>query len=629
MKRNVRLRQALILVAFAAILVSAGAVGQTRSPGPYIGVDEITPGMRGYGLTVFRGTRPERFDVEVIDVLHNFRPDQDLILVRTEHPILEQALVVAGMSGSPIYFDGRLAGAYAYGWPYTRDPVAGVTPIRNMVTEMRRAVRATPFPAPALPPRGRRPTAALTPPGPSLAGLPPYLGGPVQATTALEAHAARLGIQRGQPASSATLQPAATPLMVGGMGEGVVRMLEEQLGDFGMMVLQAGGGGESQPPPGAPTSYENGGAVAVQLARGDVSLTAVGTVTLVEGQRVAAFGHPMLNAGETGLPTAVARVLHVLTSIARSFKISEPVRPVGALVHDRQSAVVVDTGVQAPTVPVRVQVLGVADAPRTEWNVEVASHRVMTPVLINAAISNALQATVADTSDVMFQATSRVWVGGRPQPIVVEDRGFSRAGPSNPLTLAQIRLFPILEVVYGNPFEEARIDRVEVDLTLRFERPTVRIVDASVSSREVNPGAVVPVRVVLRRWNQSEEVRVVPVRIPEHLAGESLEITIEGGLSVDVQTPQPRNLDELLATVHRRYPQTSMVVSIETPTRGLRVAGHVVENLPRSALDALQLRNDGDRNRPFVTYDRHEVALGEIVSGNARVELSVRRAPRP
>ncbi len=626
---HVRLRQGLVLLAFAAVLVSAAAVGQTRGRGPYIGVDEITPGMRGYGLTVFRGTRPERFDVEVIDVLHNFRPDQDLILVRTEHPILEQALVVAGMSGSPIYFDGRLAGAYAYGWPYTRDPVAGVTPIRNMVTEMRRPVRATPFPAPALPTRARRPTASRDAPGPGLAGLPPYLGGAIDATSALEAHAARVGVQRGQPPSPTALQPAATPLMVGGLTEGTVRMLDEQLGDFGLMVLQAGGGGETQTPPGAPATYENGGAVAVQLARGDLSLTAVGTVTLVEGQRVAAFGHPMLNAGETGLPTAVARVLHVLTSIARSFKISEPVRPVGALVHDRQSAVVVDTGAQAPTVPLRVRLLGVPDAPRTEWNVEVASHRVMTPVLINTAITNALQATVSDTADVMFQATSRVWVAGRSEPVVVEDRGFSRAGPSNPLTLAQIRLFRILEMVYGNPFAEARVARVEVDLAVRFERPTVRIVDASVAAREVNPGASVPVRVVLRRWNHTEEVRVVPVRIPEDVAGESVEIQIEGGSAVDVHTPQPRDLDELLATIHHPYAQTSMVVSVETPRRGLRVAGHVVENLPRSALDALQLRNDGDRNRPFVTFDRHEVSLGEIVSGHARVELSVRRAPRP
>jgi hypothetical protein len=614
----------------ATALLSAAALGQVRGAGPYIGVDEIHPGMRGYGLTVFRGTSPERFDVEVIDVLHNFRPDQDLILVRTTHPILERALVVGGMSGSPVYFEGRLAGAYAYGWPYASEPVAGVTPIRNMVTELRRPVRATPFPAGPLPTRSDA-RATREEPGTSarLAGLPPYLGGPVDASTALRAHAAQLGLDRAGSGSATDLRPATTPLLVGGLDERTVAMLNAQLEGFGLVALQAGGGGQAQPSAGAPASYENGGAVAVQLARGDVSLNAIGTVTLVDGRRVAAFGHPMMNAGETALPTAVARVLHVLASVARSFKIGEPVRTVGSLVHDRQSAIVLDTETEAATVPVRVRVLGVPGAPRTEWNTEIASHRVLTPTLVNAVITNALGATVADTSDAMFEATSRVWIAGRARPLEVVDRGFSRAGPANPLALSQIRLFPILEAVYGNPFEDARVERVEIDLAVRFERPTVRIVDASVSAREVDPGSTVPVRVVLRRWNDDEEVRVVPVRIPERLAGESVELTVEGGASVDVQVPQPRDLDELLATVHRRYAQTSMVVSVETPQRGLRVAGHVVDHLPRSALDALQLRNDGDRNRPFVTFDRQEIALGEIVSGNARVELGVRRAPRP
>ncbi len=158
-------------------------------------------------------------------------------------------------------------------------------------------------------------------------------------------------------------------------------------------------------------------------------------------------------------------------------------------------------------------------------------------------------------------------------------------------------------MIYGNPFEEARATRIEVDLDLRFARETVRIVDASVAAREVDPGATVPVRVVLRRYGQPEEVRIVPVVIPERAAGEDVEIEVEGGGSATIEHPTARSLEELLATVHERYPRTSMVVSIEMPSRGLRFGGHVVHDLPRSALDTLQLRNDGDRNRPFVTTD--------------------------
>ena len=116
------------------------SVGLGRAEIDTIGVEEIQPGMKGFGLSVFRGATPERFDVEVIDVLPNFRPGQDLILVRTPHPLLNQTQAVAGMSGSPIYVEGRLAGAYAYGWPFGKEPIVGVTPIANMLAELARPI---------------------------------------------------------------------------------------------------------------------------------------------------------------------------------------------------------------------------------------------------------------------------------------------------------------------------------------------------------------------------------------------------------------------------------------------------------------------------------------------------------
>lgn len=617
-------RAGIRVLLLAAILTSAIAVGQESVRiSSTIGVDEITPGMRGYGLTVFRGTTPERFDVEVIDVLDNFRPDQDLILIRTPHPILEHAHVVAGMSGSPIFLDGRLAGAYAYGWPYGQEPIAGVTPIANMLSEMRRPYRTDSFPgARPLPPQrrreARRPRASLS--------LPAYLGDTrVTSTSALAAHRERLGL--GQQ-NEARLVPASTPLMVGGMTDHAVRMLETELDDFGMVVLQTGGGASRQP--SGPTQYDQGSAVGVQLVRGDISATAVGTVTHVDGQRVAAFGHPMINAGETGLPVAVSRVLHILSSIHRSFKIAEAVRPLGTLVHDRQSGIYLDANLQPAIVPARIRVTGVPDAPRTEWNVEVASHRSVTPVMLASALASAMGATAADSDDAMFTATTRVWIAGRSEPVTVTDYGYSAGGAANPLALSQLRLFPLLEMVYGNPFSEERLERVEVDLGVRFARDTIRILDASVAQREVDPGSSVPVRVVLRRFDRTEEVRMFQVPIPEHAEGQNIEITFQPGNAVDVVHVQPRNFEELLATIHEQYPSTSIVASIEMPSRGLRFAGHVADHLPPSALDALQLRNDGDRNRPFVTHERQEHPLGgPVVFGTARVEITVRERPRP
>ena len=210
---------------FVLSLSLLGAAIAQSTPG-FIHVDEIHPGMKGYGLSVFRGTAPERFDVEVIDVLHNFRPNQDLILIRTPHPLLDRARGVAGMSGSPIYLDGRLAGAYAYGWTYGIDPVVGVTPIANMLAELKRPVRLDMFPgAKPLPNRPRAESTHRSPSKDRFAGLPPFRGEhPVSALSTIRA----LQKQRAHAQAPAGLHRAATPIMLGGLDDSVAQMLAKR-----------------------------------------------------------------------------------------------------------------------------------------------------------------------------------------------------------------------------------------------------------------------------------------------------------------------------------------------------------------------------------------------------------------
>lgn len=611
----------------AAVALDSSAFAQVRPAAPAtMDVSEIRPGMRGYGLTVFRGTTPERFDVEVIDVLHQFRPDQDLVLVRTLHPILEDAPTVGGMSGSPIYLEDRLVGAYAYGWPFGRHPVAGVTPIANMLREMARPVRPDSFPG-ALPLPGAPPVASARRSRSAVSD--PYLGGtPRGALAGLAERAGRLAIPRRASAGSTTLVPCSTPLLVGGLEASAVAMLAEQLEPFGIDVLQAGGAGP-RTAPAVPASFVDGGALAVTLARGDIASTVVGTVTHVQGRRLVAFGHPMLEAGETGLPTAVARVLHILASVQRSFKIAEPVTPLGSMIHDRQAAIVVDQQLQPAMIPVRLRLSGVPDAQRTEWNFEVASHRAITPMLVYSSITSAVKSVASDHADVMFDATSRVWLEGRREAIELRDRGWSANGPSQPGALQQLRGFDVIEAAFANPFVETRPTRIEIDLALRFGHETAAIVDASVESTEVDPGETIDVRVLVRPWDGQEQIRTVAVQIPESTAGQTIAILVEPGDDVALERAEPTSLDDVLAAVRERYEPTSIVVSTRMPSRGLRMRGHVVAGLPASALDALQRTGDSDRARAFVTHRRSEIPMDVVLSGGARVELTVRRVARP
>jgi hypothetical protein len=505
--------------------------------------------------------------------------------------------------------------------------VVGVTPIANMLAEMARPV--DPGLWKALGTLPKLSTAKPTRPRSQehLAGLPPYLGQEhSDALAPLRKHALAHGYEA--PSGHDTLRQAATPIMLSGLDERVARMLDAELGRFGLVALQAGGSGRApSAQPGSPAAhFEDGGAIGVGLIRGDINATAIGTVTHVVGDRLVAFGHPMMNAGQSALPTCTARVLHVLASQSRSFKIAEAGTALGTLVHDRQSAIVVDTHLTADAIPVRLRVSGVPSAPRKEWNVELASQRTVTPMLAFAALGNALSVTASEHSDVMWSATSRVRVQGHGV-IEVSDVGYTPFGLDSPMALGQLRLFDVLEAAYGNPFEDGRIERIDVDLDVRFAREVVMILDALLPSTEVDPDRDVDVYLTIQRFGQPEEVKIVPVHVPASAAGEKVEVGFEPGNLVQLERPEPTTLEQIFDNVRMGYPSTSLVVSIKLPSQGLRLRGQVVRGLPGSALDTLQLQGAGNHPATFATYTRKELPMKQVVAGSARLTLDVRREP--
>jgi hypothetical protein len=614
-----RLLSGLCFVLSVSLL--AGAIAQS-TPG-FIHVDEIRPGMKGYGLSVFRGTAPERFDVEVIDVLRNFRPNQDLILIRTPHPLLDRARGVAGMSGSPIYLEGRLAGAYAYGWSYGTDPVVGVTPIASMLAELKRPVRLDMFPGARALPSGPRAESTERPPSKErFAGLPPFRGEhPVSALSTIRA----LQKQRADMQAPVGLHRATTPIMLGGLHDSVAQMLAKELEPLGFMATQSGVGGSSK---GGPKRFEPGGAVAVELARGDISMVGVGTVTYVgKDGRTLAFGHPMMEAGATGLPTATARVLHVLVSESRSFKIAEAGQPLGALVQDRQPAIVIDPDIEPARIPVRVKVNGVEGAPKTEWRVDVASHRILTPTIVFAVIANAVKSTAADMTDVVFRARSKIGIEGHGV-VSLDEQGFSPMGAASPTLFSQLRMFGLMEAAFANAFESSRVTSIDLELDLEQSREVFQVSDASVAYDEVDPGEEVTIYVRLRSVDQPDTIRAVKVRIPRAAAGQTVRVQVAAGNKIALEQPRPGSLNDLIEQTQRRYPATSLVVALRMPTRGLRFEGHVVDSLPASALNSLQLVSTTGDSRPFVTQSRTEIKLQQVVVGGTNLTLRVRAVAR-
>jgi hypothetical protein len=604
------------------------AHGQAK-PGT-ISVDEIKDGMKGYGLTVFKGTEPERFDVEVVGVLKNFRPSQELILVKTPHPRLNVTKNVRGMSGSPIYLDGRLAGAYAYSWAaFQVEPVAGVTPIAPMLTEMRRPIPkgfwplegGAPLPAGKPEKRADNDVNIDTKTASSYQGTP----GAYDIETHAQQMASRMtmGID-----PTKNLVPAATPLMLAGMSDRSMGLVRKLFGPLGLEPVQAGGGGGLKADPGAPQHYVNGGGLGIQMARGDVSFMGLGTVTHVEGTKLCGFGHPMMEAGVTALPAAIGRVHWIFASDQHSSKIGESARSLGALVQDRQSAVVVDETKNAPVFPMSIEIRGADAIPKKMWNVEVAEEKFMSGSLVATVLGSVVDASVNERRDVTWRLKSKLTVRGHGT-IDLEDFGVAVGGMPDAGELAHAKIARAVGETLNNPWENTHIEKVETVLTVDYVRELWKLRGVDVLDPVVDVGQSARIRVHLVPFAGPEVTKVLEVKFPEELAGKDVDVEIAPGYTVSPELAAPQNLADLLAnSTKQSVLPKSIVAQYRVRSQGVAYNGHVADRLPSFALDALRPAASDVSPDPFPSYVRSVVPLDRYVEGGDRARVKVRAVVR-
>jgi hypothetical protein len=607
--------------ATAALTLSlpASLARADATPGT-IDISELHEGMKGYGLTVFHGTEPERFDVEVIGVLHEFRPGQALVLIKTPHPRLEVLKTVAGMSGSPIFFDGRLAGAYAYSLGmFQVEAVAGMTPIAPMLAEL-----ARPIP----PGFWGAPLGAGTPRATTAPRARPTLGTAYDGAAGqydLRTHAAEVAARMAEPAGTSFVR-ASTPLLLSGVGDRATAALRALVEPLGLDPVQTGGG--QGPTAGAPMHFVDGGGLGVELLRGDVSMMSLGTVTHVVGQKLVGFGHPMMNGGDSALPTCIGRVLFIDASAQRSFKLGESARPLGTLVEDRQSGVVIDEARRAPTFPVSVDVVGADGAPKRSWHTEVASERFMSPTLAATALGSVVEATVSDQRDVSWVLRSHLSIEGYGT-LDLDDFGVAIGGMPDSGELARSRVVHALGDAMNNPWEEVRIEKLESTLTVKYDRDLWHLRGVEVMADVVDAGRSARLRVHLVPYHGAEVVRDVELAMPPELAGSEVEIEILPGFEVTPDLPSPENLRELLANETRQslLPR-SLVVQVKLPSQGVVFRGGLAPRLPGFAFDALRPLHSDTGAEPVASYARAVVPMDHYVEGHDKVKVKVRRSMR-
>jgi hypothetical protein len=611
----------LPLVPFAASLGLLASVPLTirlaeavPATTPTMPVSEVKAGMKGYGLTVFRGTEPERFDVEVIGTLRQFRPHQDLVLIKTTHPRLEVAKMVAGMSGSPIFINGRMIGAYAYGWQFSAESIAGVTPIQSMLEDLARPLPVMrPLPAASAVPNAT---------GDAVLGTT-YEGG--AGTYDLHEHAMQLAARAAPPSGGdgPRLSAAATPLLIGGMGDGAAKIARDIFGPLGLEPLQAGGAGGAAEAD-APSRFVDGGAIGVPLVRGDVSAMVLGTVTRVEGDKLVAFGHPLMSAGVSALPAAIARVLWVLASEARSFKLGEFVRPLGAVVNDRQASIVVDAKAAAPTFPLTVDFEGVEGAPHKAWSFVIAHEKFMSPSFVALAVGSAIESTTSERRDVTWRATTEIVATGLGT-IRVEDAGVAVGGTPDVEDWTRSRAVRAVGALLNNPWQSARIEKVTTKVSIRFARESYRLRGVEALSDVLDAGQPARLRLHLVPFSGPEEIKVIEVPIPKELAGKEVDIDLAPGYAEVPELPSPERLSDLAANLPRQsYPVDSIVASIKMPEHGVAFHGQVAGRLPPGALDTLRPASDTRAPEPFVAYVRRAIPIQRMLEGKDQVRVRIR-----
>jgi hypothetical protein len=593
--------------------------------------------MRGQALTVFAGTRPEPFAIEVVAILRNFLPRQDVILVKADDPRVAFTGIAAGMSGSPVYIDGKLMGALAYAWNFSKEPLAGVTPIESMLAEARRPRRLAPLEAAAPGPRGPAHPAVVTiaegGDGAEDATPTPRPSPTATATAAGAGAAAAAGME---------LRPVSLALTVAGVSGKVLGDFSDELAAVGLAAVHGGGGGDAvESPPrraargaGAAGPVPQpvgvaipGSAVAVELVRGDMSAVATGTVTYVGGGQLLAFGHPMMGAGEMYLPLVDAEIHAIVPSLSQSMKLSSPLHELGALVQDRQACIVGDLGLRASTVPITVRVTSPHAEPRI-FRAEVARNRRLTPMLAGLVATTAVSDAEPTPADVMLDVHARLTVRGLA-PIELDDELFSSEGASKLVVLLSRGLRAVGDLLF-NPFEPVVLDGIDLSFDLGFRHDVAEIVGVSSPGGRIRPGDTVPLRVALRPYASGAELtETVAVVIPENAANQVLRIEVAAGASARPDVAPPESLRDYVENLKRFYSPRSIVVSLARREDGIALRGRLLPSLPGSAFDTLRPSSETRRGEPYRISARFVHPTRALMVGKQEISIAVGETEPP
>lgn len=555
-------------------------------------LSEVRAGQSGYGLSVFSGQEPERFGVEILGVWRNTEPDTSYILARLHGQGLEVSGVIAGMSGSPVYVDERLVGAVAFAWPFSIEPIAGITPIENM----RRLASGAPS----------RSIMTAADPSVTLQHL-------VSLDLPSDLFERQLAMLRPDPMAGTT---DGVVWGAAGFGQASLSPLEQALGTTTLA-------GTSEMRGGSQISLQPGSAVSGVLVDGDFRIAATGTVTERQGDRILAFGHPFLGLGSIRIPMAAAEIVTVLSNQLNSFKIANLGPVVGALDLDRSAGVRGGLGLDAPVTPVTISVRGEEEK---SYRLRVARVPIVTPGLLAASLLGALDATTQAQGNQGLDLRARFDLGSNGSLEIEQSFDSEGAGME-----AALYLLAFSGYLLNNELETVEIEGLEVELDQFPLARTARLVEAHASKTLVRPGESISLALDLIAYRGDRVRRSLQVAIPTGIPDGRYSLLVGDGVTLDVarltvEQREPVSFPQALAFLQSLHSRRDLVVLGLFGGRGLAVAGEVLPQLPGSVRSLWGAAASTSAIPLEVAIaQQQEERLDLPIEGAARVDLEVRR----
>lgn len=597
MKKAVPARLLLLALTCLPSLAFCAQGASAPAPANIMTVDQVRTGMRGLAYTVFEGTKPEPMEVEVLGVLKNLNgPKGDLIVVRLRGAKAEYTGVVSGMSGSPVYIEGKLVGALSYRLAiFAKEAIAGVTPIADMleINELDRSQAPSP---PASPRAGQEATTASAVPQPELRGY------------------------------AQQLTPIETPLVFSGFSDEAVRRFAPQFAAAGIAPVMGAGAASSEP---QPEPLEPGSAVSAILVQGDMNIAATCSVTYVDPERLLACGHPLFQFGAVDLPMTKATVLATLPSSYASFKIINTTEPVGSFVQDRHTGILGRFGRSARMIPVTVNVRG--GARDKVFHFQVLNHAKITPLAMMITVFNALQGVNDFGEEASYRLRGKIGVEGYPD-VSLENMYAPADGMQPTAFLVAIGLGDRFSRIFDNPYNTPAIHEVDLDFDLVRERRSTRLESARTDVTQAHPGDRITVEAVLRPYRGERIVRQVPVVIPASAPRGTLRILVSDGETLDRTRRYfgmyPRRLDlgATIASLNQEHSNSRLYVSLLQPGPQALLEDKVMPTLPLSVLNVLDpLRNSQEM---LLTAEsavaEASIPLDSVVSGAQVITITIK-----